>query len=225
MTQAPAITIDGPSGTGKSTIAKMISQQLNFTYLDSGSLYRALAFLVFQHHTDIDDSNALERCINAASIELRGSGQILCDGLDVSQAIRAEEVGMMASKISANPLVRHRLLQLQRDQRRLPGLVTDGRDMGTVVFPDAQVKIYLTASAAERAKRRFKQLKEKGIDANLREIEKELNIRDRQDSERSISPLKPADDALIIDTSLMEKQQVFDDIMKNIRSRLQLTSV
>ncbi len=220
MTNAITITLDGPSGTGKSTIAKLLAEQLGFTYLDSGSLYRALAWLVIQQHIDVDNNDALLRCITPACIELSKSGKVRCNGQDISDAIRQEGVGMMASKISANPLVRKRLLGLQRDQKQPPGIVTDGRDMGTVVFPEAEVKFYLTASSHERAKRRFNQLKEKGIDGNLRDIEEELNIRDQQDSERSICPLRPADDAHIIDTSEMGTQQVFDDIVTIIRSCL-----
>ena len=220
MSQAAVITLDGPSGTGKSTIAKLVAEALGFLYLDSGALYRALAWVVLQQSIDVNNKDALQRCINAAEVELADDGRVLCDGVDVSQAIRHEDVGMLASKISANPLVRKRLLQLQHDQRRAPGLVTDGRDMGTVVFPDAEVKFYLTASADERAKRRFNQLKEKGNSGSLREIEEELNIRDRQDSERSVSPLKPAADAVEIDTSQLDVQRVFDQVMKVTRSRL-----
>lgn len=220
MSEAVVITLDGPSGTGKSTVAKRVAKDLGFLYLDSGALYRALAWAVLQQSIDPSDNDALQQCINAAQVTLTDSGQVLCDGVDVSQAIREEGVGMMASTISANPLVRKRLLQLQHDQARPPGLVTDGRDMGTVVFPKATVKFYLTASAAERAKRRFNQLKEKGNGGSLREIEEELNIRDRQDSERAISPLKPAADAIELDTSQLDVQQVFDDVMKVIRSRI-----
>jgi cytidylate kinase len=225
MAQAPAITIDGPSGTGKSTIAQMIADKIGFTYLDSGSLYRALAWHVIDKKIDITNLDALQRGIAPVKVALGQDGSVHCDGQDISEAIRVEDIGMMASKISAIPLIRKHLLELQRDQRRSPGLVTDGRDMGTVVFPDAEIKIYLTASAEERAKRRFNQLKEKGIDGNLREIEKELNIRDQQDSERSISPLKPADDAIIIDTSSLEMHQVFDEVLKEVRSRLHLAGV
>lgn len=225
MAQAPAITIDGPSGTGKSTIAQKIADTLGFTYLDSGSLYRALGWLVVQSHIDINNQDALQQGIESAKIVLKQGGRVFCDGQDISDAIRAEGIGMMASKVSAIPLVRKHLLQLQRDQRQPPGLITDGRDMGTVVFPDAEVKFFLTASAHVRAERRYNQLKAKGISGNLREIEEELNIRDQQDSERSISPLKPADDALIIDTSDMGFEQVFSDVLNHIRSRLKLTGV
>ena len=220
MSQIAVITLDGPSGTGKSTIAKMVAQDLGFLYLDSGALYRALAWAVMQHGVDIKNQDAFQRCINTAEIILTNNGHIMCDSVDVSEAIRQEDVGMVASAISANPLVRKRLLQLQHNQRRAPGLVTDGRDMGTVVFPDAQVKFFLTASPEERAKRRFNQLKEKGNNGSLREIEEELNIRDRQDSERSISPLKPAADAIEINTSKLDVQHVFDEVMKITRSRL-----
>ena len=220
MTQAAVVTLDGPSGTGKSTIAKRLAQELGFLYLDSGALYRALAWAVIQEQVDPSLQDALIRCINAAQISLTDDGRVLCNDVDVTSAIREEAVGMMASKISANPLVRKRLLQLQHDQQRPPGLVTDGRDMGTVVFPNALVKFYLQASPDERAKRRFNQLKAQGISVSLREIETELLTRDRQDSERSVSPLKPAADAVQIDTSDLSEQQVFDQVMKVTRSRL-----
>lgn len=217
--QAPVITIDGPSGTGKGTLAAQLAAALGFTWLDSGALYRALAYATLQNNIDITNIDALRRCINAAEIKLEGQ-QVRCNEVDISAEIRKEGVGMRASQISANPLVRERLLQIQRDQRRLPGLITDGRDMGTVVFPDATVKIFLTADAKVRAKRRFNQLKEKGIDVSLPRIEKELNMRDQADSNRDLSPLKADDDAIIVDTSKQSVDQVFNDVIKIIRPRL-----
>lgn len=219
--QSPVITIDGPSGTGKGTVSALLAARLGYFFLDSGMLYRALAWAVLEQGVDIADDQALQRCIDHAKIGLSDQ-EIYCNDVDITNAIRQEVVGLTASKISANPLVRNRLLQLQRDQRRLPGLVTDGRDMGTVVFPDATVKIFLTASPEERAKRRFNQLKQKGINVSLRQVRGELDTRDRQDREREQSPLKPADDAIIIDTTLMNVQNVLQEILTLVRAHLQL---
>lgn len=216
--QSPVITIDGPSGTGKGTVSSLLATELGYFFLDSGMLYRALAWAVLEQRIDIVNDHALQQCIDDVNIGLSDQ-EIYCNNVDVSNAIRQEAVGLMASKISANPLVRKRLLRLQRDQRRLPGLVTDGRDMGTVVFPDARLKIFLTASPEERAKRRFNQLKKKGIDVSLRQVREELDIRDRQDRDREQSPLKPADDAIIIDTTLMSVQAVLQEILTLVRAR------
>ena len=150
---SPVITIDGPSGTGKGTVSAMLAKELGYFFLDSGMLYRALAWAVLKQGVDVDDEQALQRCVDSAKIGL-SEQELYCNDVEISGEIRQEAIGLMASKISAKPLVRQRLLQLQRDQRRLPGLVTDGRDMGTVVFPDATLKIFLTASSEERAKRR-----------------------------------------------------------------------
>lgn len=217
--KAPVITIDGPSGTGKGTLALRLADELKFAYLDSGALYRALAWAVTTQQIKEYDGDAFEQCINQANVRL-GDKQVWCNGHDVSLAIRQEAIGNLASTISANPLVRKRLLQLQRAQRHWPGLITDGRDMGTVVFPEATVKIFLTASAEARAKRRYNQLKTRGIDVSLREIEADLNNRDEQDRTRSISPLQPASDAIHIDTTQLDSEAVFDLVMKTIKPYL-----
>ena len=216
---SPVITIDGPSGTGKGTVSAMLAQELGFFFLDSGMLYRALAWAVLKQEVDITDDQALQHCIDGVRIGL-SEQELYCNDSEISGEIRQEAIGLMASKISAKPLVRQRLLQLQRDQRRAPGLVTDGRDMGTVVFPDATLKIFLTASSDERAKRRFNQLKQKGNDVSLREVKEELDLRDRQDRERSISPLQPADDAIIIDTTAMSVQAVLVEVLSLVRRRI-----
>ncbi len=218
----PVITIDGPSGTGKGTLAHRLAKKLGFFCLDSGALYRGLAWAVLQGTIDIEKQEALERCINSVDIKLK-DGLVICNEVDVSADIRRADVSMMASKIAANPLVRKRLMELQRQQRQEPGLVTDGRDMGTVVFPDAIIKIFLTATAKERALRRYKQLKEKKIDVSLPNIEEELNIRDRQDAERAVSPLKPADDAIVVDTTDMSADQVFQRILDIVSTHNPLT--
>ena len=217
--QSPVITIDGPSGTGKGTVSALLAAKLSYFFLDSGMLYRALAWAVLEQQIDVLDDCALQQCIDGVKIGLSDQ-EIYCNNVEISSVIRQEAVGLMASKISANPLVRKRLLQLQRDQRRLPGLVTDGRDMGTVVFPDATLKIFLTASPDERAKRRFNQLKQKGIDVSLRQVREELDVRDRQDREREQSPLKPADDAIIIDTTSMSVQAVLHEVLTLVSARL-----
>lgn len=219
IAKAPVITIDGPSGTGKGTLASLLAEKLGFAHLDSGALYRALAWAVTTQQIDEYESDAFEQCINQASVRLDGD-QVFCNGHDVSLAIRQEAIGNLASTISSKPLVRKRLLQLQREQRHWPGLVTDGRDMGTVVFPDATVKVFLTASSEERAKRRHKQLKMRGIDVSLREIEAEMNNRDQQDRTRDISPLRPASDAIHIDTTDLDIHAVFDAVMSAVRPHL-----
>lgn len=217
--KAPVVTIDGPSGTGKGTLADRLAGALGFEYLDSGALYRALAWAVITQQINDYDSDAFEQCINQANVHLEYK-KVWCNDHDVTFAIRQETIGNLASTISSKPLVRKRLLQLQRAQRHWPGLVTDGRDMGTVVFPDATVKIFLTASPEERARRRYNQLKMRGIDVSLREIESEMSNRDQQDRTREISPLQPASDAIHIDTTDLDIHTVFDKVMLAIRPHL-----
>jgi len=221
MTDAfpPVITIDGPSGTGKGTIAAKLAETLGFANLDSGALYRALAWAVDSQGVNPRDTAALRACVDQAQVQLI-HGKVFCNTRDVTQAIRQEKIGNLASVISSNPLVRQRLLQLQRAQRQWPGLVTDGRDMGSVVFPDATVKFFLTASPEERAKRRYKQLKGRGIDVSLRDVETEMTNRDRQDSDRDISPLHPADGSVVVDTTSLDVAAVFDKIIEIVRFHL-----
>jgi cytidylate kinase len=200
----PVITIDGPSGSGKGTIARLIARQLDFHFLDSGALYRVLALLAVRRGVALDDAPAQSEL--AAEMDIRFpsdtvSEQVLLQGQDVSNEIRSEEVGSGASKVAALPEVRAALLQRQRDFAVLPGLVADGRDMGTVVFPEADAKIFLTASAEERARRRYKQLKEKNISAEYERILADVQARDERDSNRPVAPLRPAADAFELDTS------------------------
>jgi len=217
----PVITIDGPSGSGKGTVSRMLARELGFHFLDSGALYRLLAFAAQRRGIALDDEPAL----SALSVELDirfpadGEGErVLLDGEDVGDAIRTEAAGGGASRVAALPAVREALLDRQRRFRLIPGLVADGRDMGTVVFPDAEVKIFLTASAGERARRRCKQLKEKGIQVIYEDVLADIQVRDERDAGRSVAPLRPAQDAVLVDTSELDIPATIErlrDILKN----------
>lgn len=194
------VTIDGPSGTGKGTIADLLARRLGWHCLDSGALYRVLGLAAQRQGLDPDAVAALASLTSTLRVEFR-NGRILLDGEDVSEAIRTETVGDAASRVAVHVAVRERLLAWQREAAQPPGLVADGRDMGTVVFPDAQLKIFLTASAEERAARRYKQLKQKGLDVNLFQFVGEIRERDERDRNRSAAPLKPPPGALVVDTT------------------------
>ena len=181
------ITIDGPTASGKGTVASLVARTLGFHYLDSGALYRLTAYKALKHGVDLADEPALEKLARELEPIFR-EGKIELDGEDVTRAIRAEEVGVAASKVAALTAVRSALLQVQKSARKAPGLVADGRDMGSVIFPDATLKVFLTASAEARAQRRFNQLKEKGIVANIGTLAQDLRERDRRDTERAVSP-------------------------------------
>ncbi len=196
----PVITIDGPTASGKGTIASRVAEALGFYYLDSGALYRLSAYKALKNGVDLTDEPTLAHLAGALEPHFEG-GRIQLDGEDVTDKIRAEEVGVAASKVAALPEVRQALLDVQKRARRLPGLVADGRDMGSVIFPDAPLKVFLTASAKARAQRRFNQLKEKGIVANIDTLTRDLEERDRRDMQRAVSPLAPAKDAKILDSS------------------------
>ena len=216
----PVITLDGPGGSGKGTVCLRLAGKLGWHILDSGSLYRLTALEALQNNAD-DESQLIEI---AEKMEIDyvpddGRLKVLLQGRDVTDAIRAEQVGARASEIAAIAGVRQALLQRQRAFARPPGLLADGRDMGTVVFPRAKLKIFLTASPEERAKRRYKQLKEKGIDANLPELVAELQARDKRDSERSVAPLKAADDAIILDTTEMNIDDVVNRVLQLANQR------
>ena len=224
MSHAPVMTIDGPSGSGKGTVSRAAARALGWALLDSGALYRLVALAGRQKGVDLADEPGLARLAQAADMAF-GSGSsgeevVRLDGKDVTGAIRTEEAGNDASKVAALPGVRAALLERQRRFAVPPGLVADGRDMGTVVFPRAEVKIFLTASAAERALRRYKQLKEKGVAANLAALSLEIAERDLRDSTRTASPLVASADAVLLDTTGMSVDAVVERVLAVARGRL-----
>jgi len=224
------ICLDGPSGVGKGTICLAVAKKLGWHILDSGSLYRITALQVSrvfpeQSIYEIDEVDLAEIALNlSVSYEEENDElAIFLDGEDITQLIRNEKIGAQASQVAAIPMVREALMARQRGFQVEPGLVADGRDMGTVVFPQAELKIYLTASAEERAQRRYKQLKDKGIDANLSSLVEELRLRDDRDMNRKTAPLKPALDAIIIDTSTLDINQVTNEVMNLVDQRVRLS--
>lgn len=208
----PIITIDGPTASGKGTVAQLVASHLQWHYLDSGALYRLTALSAMRHQLALDDEAAIAKIALELPCEFIGE-QILLAHEDVSSLIRAEEVGNAASKVAVLPAVRMALLQLQKNFFRSPGLVADGRDMGTEVFPEAILKVFLTASVAARAERRFKQLINKGFSANMQDLLQDLTERDARDTTRSSAPLKPAQGAYILDTSNLTVQQAVDEVL------------
>ncbi len=222
MQNIPVITVDGPSGAGKGTLCLKLSSTLRWHLLDSGAIYRVLALAALHHDIPLDDVNALVPLASGLDVSfesVNGTTKIVLEGEDVTFDIRNENVGAVASTIAAIPPVREALLRRQRSFAMSPGLVADGRDMGTVVFDNADLKFYLTASAEVRAERRFIELKEKGHDVKISRLLTDIKARDDRDINRSNAPLKAADDAIIIDSSTLDAVQVFDIAMKEVLDR------
>ena len=218
----PVLTIDGPSGSGKGTISARVADALGWHLLDSGVLYRAVGFAAGMEGLDLSDADAVTRCAQTTKISFRdpkdgGETRVFVNSLDATDDIRTETCGAAASAIAAIPSVRAALFDKQRSLRKAPGLVADGRDMGTVIFPDAGFKVFLTASADERARRRYKQLKEKGLGVTLAALLREIQARDLRDAERLVAPLKPATDAVLIDSTGMPIDTVVAKVLALVR--------
>lgn len=228
MNTEPVITIDGPSGAGKGTVSTLLAKKLGWHFLDSGAIYRVLAVASIHHQIPAEDEVGLLPLASGLDVNFEASEQgvrVVLEGEDVSDTIRTEEVGAVASQVAALPSIREALLRRQRGFKQGPGLVADGRDMGTVVFPEAQVKVFLTASAEERADRRFKQLKGKGHDVSIRRLLADIKARDERDANRTVAPLVPAKDALVLDSTELNVEQVLEKIELFVEQKLTKESV
>ena len=223
MDKIPVITVDGPSGSGKGTVSLQLADTLGWHHLDSGALYRLLAYAALKNALALDDEAALLALVDQLSasyrLPTRAQPSIMLDGEDVGQLLRSEDCGNAASRVAALPVVRQAMLAWQRSYRRPPGLVADGRDMGTVVFPTAGLKLYLTARPAVRAQRRYKQLKDMGKKPDLAELTRAVEARDRRDSTREASPLRPAGDALVIDNSDLDEAATLATVLQAVHAR------
>ncbi|WP_125779980.1 (d)CMP kinase [Pseudoalteromonas rubra] len=221
----PVITVDGPSGSGKGTVCRLLAEKLDWDVLDSGAIYRVLSLAAIHHHIALDNEEALVPLAANLDVQFPIDGvtkkiKVILEGEDVTHTIRNEEVGAAASKIAALPRVREALLRRQRAFRSERGLIADGRDMGTIVFPKAELKIYLTASAQERAKRRYLELKDKGLDVTLDGLLSEIEARDDRDMNRKVAPLVPADDAIVVDTTELDAEQVFAKVITLVQEAI-----
>jgi cytidylate kinase len=219
------ITVDGPSGAGKGTLCYALAEKLGFALLDSGAIYRVTALAALKRHADLTNETELTdlaRHLDIQFVPKNGEVNVLLGGMDVSHLIRTQEVADAASKVAVFPQVRAALLQLQQDFAKNDGLIADGRDMGTVVFPDAQVKLFLDASAEERAKRRYNQLQNKGINGNFAQILAEIKERDLRDRNRAVAPLKPAEDAFLLDSTTLSIDEVICQALNYIQQRIDI---
>jgi cytidylate kinase len=218
------ITIDGPAGAGKTTVSRLLAGRLGYRYIDTGALYRAVAVLAHRRNISADDDSALGRLVQNLSLNFQldaGGQRLIANGEDITNLIRAPEISMLASSVSARPVVRAYLLRIQRELGRQKEAVFEGRDMGTVVFPEAEVKFFLSASATTRARRRFTEI-QRDSSASLEEVERDLLRRDEQDRHRTLAPLKPAQDAIRIDSSELTIEQVVDMMLKHVRAGLEV---
>ncbi len=224
----PVLTIDGPSGSGKGTISRLVAARLGWHFLDSGALYRAVGVAAGWEDVDLSDPDALQRLAERTVVGFRDAPgnepRVLVDGVDATDELRTETAGAAASAIAAIPGVRSVLIERQRAFRQLPGLVADGRDMGTVIFPDAGFKVFLTASAEERARRRHKQLSEKGVEVTLDSLLREILARDARDAQRPVAPLKPADDAVTVDSTGVPIDAVVERVLSLLPDSLRQAS-
>jgi CMP/dCMP kinase len=217
------VAIDGPAGAGKSTVAKRLADELGYTYMDTGAMYRAFAWKVMQEAIDLGDERNLRKILQETKIDLKKDDsrlRVFLDGVDITDRIRTPELSQTASKVSTLGAVRERMVELQRAMGREGGVVVEGRDIGTVVFPKAEVKIYLDASSEERARRRFEELRGRGKEINLKETLKEMDERDRRDRERELAPLRKAVDAVVIDSTKLDAEGVMERIMREVTNKL-----
>lgn len=222
MTKRCVVTVDGPAGSGKSTVSRLLARELAYVYLDTGALYRAVALKVSRVGADVSDRTGIAALCgetDVALVERVGATRILLDGRDVTELIRTPEISMLASTVSAVPEVRQRLLEVQREAALSGGIVAEGRDMGTVVFPGADVKFFLTAGPEERGRRRWLELRQRGHEVSLEDVIRDVVRRDRQDSEREIAPLRPAADGVLVDSTGKTVEEVVNEMLQVIKSK------